>query len=285
MNLRILTTGAVLEAALICVSAGASEELFTSLDANSDGQVVAEEVSSNQRRLFDRLVRRGDRDGDRALTLQEFEKSLVPDTPPKPIETKRPDSFRGANETRLLLLMLDTTRDGRISKKEVPGELKSAFGQLLPEIDTDKNGELSGRELTRGGQKMARRAARIVRGLDLDVEAELKKYDRKQGEDAKRFDRPFEPMRAFSNPKRTKALFAELDVNSDGRIVLDELPTPLQGRFKRVIRRGDRNRDGGLSQNEFMSVAKRLGEYLKRQSGGSPSRTENSTSSSKKMAE
>lgn len=248
----------------------AAEGLFAALDSNSDGVVEASEVTPDQSRLFDRLLRRGDADEDGGLSRQEFERALIPDTPPKPIEQQRADSYRGADQTRLLLLMLDTDRDRRITEQEVPTQLKSAFEQLLPDIDADKNGELSGRELTRGGPRLSRRAARIVRGLDVDVDVELKKLKRNQGADARRFDEPLEPMKALTNPNRTKALFAELDADGNGQIVLDELPTPLQERFQRVMRRGDRNRDGKLSQNEFLSVAKRLGRFLQRRNGGTP---------------
>ncbi len=52
-------------------SAG-NEALFNRLDGNDDGLVSADEVEPDDQRLFARLLRRADCDGDDALTRQEF---------------------------------------------------------------------------------------------------------------------------------------------------------------------------------------------------------------------
>ncbi|MEM6330727.1 MAG: hypothetical protein AAF790_10805, partial [Planctomycetota bacterium] len=98
----------------------AGDRLFGQLDANSDGLVTADEVTNDNRRLYDRLLRRGDRDGDGALSATEFAKALTPDTPAKPIEQTMDREFRGADALRLLLLKLDTNRDTRLTRGEAP---------------------------------------------------------------------------------------------------------------------------------------------------------------------
>ena len=46
--------------------------LFDKLDANHDGQITSDEVPEEQRRLFQRLLRRADRNGDGKLSREEF---------------------------------------------------------------------------------------------------------------------------------------------------------------------------------------------------------------------
>src|SRR5581483_5657377 len=61
--------------------------LFKRLDANGDGQVAQDEVPDGQRRLFGRLLRRGDGNADGKLSLEEFTKALADERPePRPAD-------------------------------------------------------------------------------------------------------------------------------------------------------------------------------------------------------
>ena len=53
-------------------SAESRAALFDKLDANHDGQITSDEVPEESRRLFERLLRRGDKNGDGKLTRERI---------------------------------------------------------------------------------------------------------------------------------------------------------------------------------------------------------------------
>ena len=88
--------------------AAADAALFDRIDANRDGKVTANEVPSDQKRLFERLLRRAEMSSDEALTRKEFLAALVPERPQKTLEQKRSSEGPFADAVRWLLLSLDT---------------------------------------------------------------------------------------------------------------------------------------------------------------------------------
>ena len=241
---------------------GADETLFVQLDADQSGGVTREEVPEEHHRLFDRLVRRGDADGNGQLSAEEFAKALTPSSSAKPIEQTRSADYPGAEAVRLLLLKLDTDRDGNLTRKEAPKELRSVFDEISKQADRNKNGELDRGELSRAGRQLARRAGRLARQQDWDVQRELRKIQAKQGKEANRFDRRIEPMQALRDPKQAASLFKRLDANGDNKLLVSELPERLQERVGRLLKRADTNRDGEVSQKEFVAAASRLARFL-----------------------
>lgn len=60
-------------------------------------------------------------------------------------------------------------------------------------------------------------------------------------------------VRAEDSPGNAN-LFARLDANSDGSLAADEIAQEHQRLFKRLLRTGDKNEDGRLSQEEFAAA-------------------------------
>jgi len=236
--------------------------LFDRLDANCDGLISAEEVSADHERLFARLLRRADANADNALSAEELLAGLVPSRPEKPIEEKQPATFPAANAVRYLLLTIDTDVNSVIEADEVPDDLHRVFDAMVDRLDRDENGTLEPNELSRGGPPLAQIASRYVASRRIDVAAELKKLEQAQGKSAERFDGRRPPLEMLADPRQARALFYRLDGNGDGQIEPDEVPEPFQPQLERFLRVADRDRDGRLSEREFLIGAERISRFL-----------------------
>jgi Ca2+-binding EF-hand superfamily protein len=269
-NPPLIVYAAILASSLSAPIAGAAppisdSSLFDSLDANRDGHLATSEVPPEKRRLFDRLLRRGDANGDRSLSRDEFAAALTPTLPEKPIEAKQPTTFPQANAVRWLLLSMDTNRNARIEASEVPEELRRVFRAMADRIDTNQNEVIETIELSRGGRPLAQIAGRYVQQNDIDVAAVLKKFDDEQGPVANRFEAGPLRLEDLSNPEKARQAFLRLDTNNDGQVELTEVPDQLQRPVQRLLRTSDRDRDGRLSEREFVTGARRIAGRAARQ--------------------
>lgn len=250
--------------ALAGESSAGDAALFDRLDANDDGLISADEVAADHERLFARLLRRADDNGDNALAREEFLEGLVPSRPGKPIEAKQPATLPEADAVRYLLLTIDTDVNSVIEVDEVPDDLQGVFAELVDRLDRNENGSLEPMELSRGGPPLARIAGRYVASRGIDAAAELKKLEKAQGRSAERFDGRRPPFEMFADPRQARAVFARLDGNGDGQIDADEVPEPFQPQLERLLTVSDRNRDGRLSEREFLAGAERISRFLSR---------------------
>src|SRR5215210_7262237 len=107
-------------------SAG-NADLFNRLDANHNSVIAVDEVTSENRVLFERLLRRGDANHDKSLSRDEFLASLVPSRPERQVEAKEPATPPEADTVRYMLLKLDFNQNARIEKDEVPKQLRPIF--------------------------------------------------------------------------------------------------------------------------------------------------------------
>lgn len=269
--LLLALTGAAYAATDTTKATSAGDEaLFDRLDANHDDSIAANEVAAENRRLFDRLLRRADADHDKALTRKEFLASLVPTRPEKPMEEKGSSTVPGANAVRYLLLTMDTNRNARIEKDEVPKELKGSLETLIERADRNGNGALEREELSRGGQAMGAVAMRYVERRGIDVDAELAKLKKSEGESFNRFEQQPVPLNEIRDAKQARQLFAQFDENGDGKVEAKEVPDPLREPIERITRIADRDNDGKLTQDEFVTATERMSRFLRRGGPGGP---------------
>jgi Ca2+-binding EF-hand superfamily protein len=240
-------------------------ELFNRLDANHNGVIAADEVTSENRALFDRLLRRADANHDKALSREEFLASLVPSRPEKPIEAKEAANPPQADAVRYMLLKLDANKNARIEKDEVPKQLQPIFEILLERLDNNNDGQLDRQELSRSGPGLAQIAGRYVEREGIDVKTELAKIEKAQGAAANRFDDNGGPLERLSDPAKARQMFKELDTNGDGYLSEKEMSEVFRERADRFIMMADRDRDGRLSEREFLDGAERVSKLFGRQ--------------------
>ncbi len=235
--------------------------LFARLDTSGDGLLVESEITADQQRMFDRLLRRGDKDGDGQLTAEEFATAIEPTREAKPL-TEQPESTApGGNAARVLLLLMDSDPDGVIRRDEVPAKYRFAFDGFVDQIDYNKNKTLDAIELARGGPQIMRAAIRATARLRIDVDKEFRRLKAAQGDLVNRFDEAPTREGMFASPARAKMLFAQLDQNGDKKIEASEIPAQGAGNFERLFRTFDANRDRALSEQEFARAAERIGQF------------------------
>jgi Ca2+-binding EF-hand superfamily protein len=249
---------------IVAAPTPADAALFARLDGNKDNQLTAAETPSEHRRLFERLLRKADANGDKSLSRDEFLSGLENDQPEKPIEEKQPSELPGADAIRWMLLSMDTDRDGSITAGEVPESLRTTFQSLLGPIDRDQSGALERNELSQGGRQLSNIATRVAQQMQVDVAAELAKLRASQGAAFERFEgrrggpRGMGPGMEMDNPRQARQLFQQWDANGDGQVAAAEVPEAQRGTFRQLLQQADRDRNGRLSEQEFLAVSRQL---------------------------
>ena len=107
-------------------------DLFGKLDANKDGQLTLEEVPEEARPHFERLIRKGDKDENKSLSLEEFTAAHTPDAQPQPQPGGNPgERGPGQGNPGQFFERLDANKDGKISKSEIPAEAPERIREML----------------------------------------------------------------------------------------------------------------------------------------------------------
>ncbi|MGB5037294.1 MAG: EF-hand domain-containing protein, partial [Blastocatellia bacterium] len=190
------------------------ENLFERLDTNKDGQVAVDEIDADRRRLFERLLRIGDKNSDGKLSREEFTEAVKvrPNEPAPGAPGDRPN----LPEPREVLVRFDKDQDGKLSKEEAPDRLKENFDR----VDTNKDGSIDADELRQAFMALARGAGPAGR----------------------------------MTPQIFERMFQERDKNKDGKLTKDEMPEERQEFFARLLGRFDDDGDGALTKEQFVKA-------------------------------
>jgi hypothetical protein len=162
---------------------------------------------------------------------------------------------------------MDANRNARIEQGEVPSDLKKAYEAMSERLDRNQNGALERQELSRGGPAMSAVAMRYVGRMDIDIDAEVAKLKKSQGDAFDRFEQQPVSLQNLKNAQQAKELFAQFDENADGSLDPQEAPQPLQQPLERLVRVGDRNGDGKLTEVEFVTATEQVAKILQRRQG------------------
>jgi len=239
--------------------------LFDKLDANHDGQITSDEVPEEQRRLFERLLRRADRNGDGKLSREEFIAGMkeMEDRPGRPADRPNdagPPELRafggsggfgggagggqGAGPLMGMAIFraLDTNGDGKLDAKEI-----AAAPEVLKKL-ANSNGEITRTDLLKslpGAQANGFGGGRTGLGRGGGLAAGFRLGSVIGGG----------PGQGELNPDAiAKRIIQQFDKNGDGKLQKSELPPPLQEWFDEL----DTNHDGALDEAEIKAILPRL---------------------------
>lgn len=186
--------------------------IFAQLDANQDGELVADEISTEHQQLFERLLRTADGNKDGKLSKGEFAAGLT-----KKAEPQAPGRPEGAEFAQRMFKRLDRNGDGRVTADEVPEERREMLQRMLEHFDKNGDKALSAEEFAEGVSRRARQNGRPPRAGNPE---------------------PPGPPRG--------GLFAALDTDHDGKLNAEEISVAAD-----VIRKLDKNGDGILTPDEL----------------------------------
>lgn len=198
--------------------------LFQKLDGNSDGQLDDQEAGEEHARLFKRLLRKADQDGDGKLSRSEFIAALQEERPQPPADRPGPQGderrrqFLQANPEELFK-RLDANGDGKVELEEVPEQIRQGMQRFFEQADANRDKSLTLEELRKGHDYL-----RTLAGLNPS---------------------PNSPNREA--PQADGMLFQALDANRDGSISADELAGAAA-----ALKKLDRDGDGQITRREIM---------------------------------
>jgi Ca2+-binding EF-hand superfamily protein len=211
-------------------------DLFKTLDKNNDGKLTSSEVSEDQKRFFDRLVRVGDTDKNGELTRSEFDKATSRDADnPAAAQTDRPDARRPASgrpgqpgsdrarSAQEFFKRLDRNADGKVTLEEIPEAMRSRMKPMFERFGKDEI-TLQDLEKLRPGSSNRRPA----------------------GQPGQNSRRPGDMPRPGNG--QAPAFFRQLDQDGDGALSRSELE-----RAATLLEKLDRNGNGKLEIIELFA--------------------------------
>lgn len=169
-----------------------ARQRFEMLDRNKDGKVTLDEVPEP---LRDRLKPIFDRSGKKELDLEDLGRFGGGGRP-------GPDD---------IFKRLDTNLDGKVSKDELPAEVRQRLAPLFERIGKD---EVTLEQFRSFGDQLRETMGRPEMG----------------------------------NPEE---MFGRFDANSDGKLTVDEVPERARPLVQAIMRRAGKEANGSLTKGEF----------------------------------
>lgn len=221
------------------------ERLFRLMDKNGDGKVVPDEVPEERRENFKANLSRGDKDGDGAMSLEEFKANMEvmarmmgrPGQPGQPGRPGQPGAGLQGGPPNLanapFFRAIDANGDGKLSADEL-----AKAGDALKTLDRNNDGVLTPDELAPPGGPGA-------------------------------MARPGTPPQGQPDNQFARAMLErikEADANGDGKLSKDEAPERMKENFDRI----DTNGDGFIDKAEAERMFGRLQQQ--RPQDGNPQR-------------
>jgi len=199
--------------------------LFRQLDTNGDGKIRLDEVPEGRRERFEQIIKRADKDGDGALSEQEFApfgdrlKGFAG-------RGKKPDQGKGEKgrpDPAQFFRRLDTNGDGKLTADEGPEARRPMIERMIQRGDKDGDKALSLEEFLAGAKIMETLKARA------------------EGAEGRG---PLPPGAGG------KTLFGALDADHDGKLSSAEIGAAIE-----VIQKLDKNGDGSVTMEEVFGQA------------------------------
>ena len=115
------------------------KELFKQLDKNGDGLLERSELTPEQARFFDRLLRNADKNEDGKLSHEEFLQGHKPEEGPGlPLNGLNPGGGRGLGDFRQRFEMLDKNKDGKVTRDEIPDFARERLSLIFERLGKDE---------------------------------------------------------------------------------------------------------------------------------------------------
>ncbi len=228
--------------------------LFDRLDANHDGQLTADEIPSEKKGLFERLLRLAGKPADGKLTREEFVAQLsaasdehpsgnTKSAGPMPPGAKTPADKPPAGPLGALPALdpekifdrLDAKHTGKLSAADIP-EGRPLIKRLVAEAEKANGGPVTKEQFVKNFKELAatRAAGEAATG--------------KPAADGK------PPLGLPGNGDRLVKRLLALSKRNDGKLTKDDLPERLRDRFDAI----DANHDGVIDEAELRDWIKKV---------------------------
>ncbi|MBL4884132.1 MAG: EF-hand domain-containing protein [Planctomycetaceae bacterium] len=226
-RLKIVTLSVIAVCTLLlpktAVFADEQGDLFAKLDKNKNDVLEASEIGPAQKTLFERLLRQGDANKDGKISLQEFRQATTPE-PKQSLEEKLRQNQRGANTRKKntfnpeqIFRFLDTNKNGKITRAELPERARQRFGQLFDKLNKE---EITKAEFLKSMKNMR-------------------------------------PQPGFAGAGNPQQFFKRIDKNKDQKITLDEVPQNLRPYFQRIFKQAKKSPQEGLTKEDLQKFGRK----------------------------